>query len=398
MRAGVRPGLAVGSALNGILAYAFFITATHALGPEAAAPVSVLWTYWSFAAAALTFPIQHWIAHSVALHEGESAVRAALRGLAVATLAVAASAGVAAFLLRDPLFHRSDAGFPALVAAVTLASGFVGVVRGGLAARARFTALGVSLAAENGVRWIGALVLIGVGADTSTSFGVCLAVGGLIGLAWPSAVAFRQTGREADREFPLAFLGGAAGGQVLGQVVLTGGPVALALGGGSPSQVTALFAALALFRAPYTLALGLLAQLTGALTTFLATGPNRFAHVRRALIAGAAAGTGLAAVVGAVAGPDLLPLVFGDEVRLSWRLSAVIAVGSAFALANLVATVAVIARGATGAIPRGWLVGLIAGAATFAALTPASALTATCCAFLAAEAATFAAIVWVSRR
>ena len=57
--------LAVGSLLNGLLAYVFFATVTRALGAEAAAPVSVLWAYWSFAAAALAFPLQHWAARSV---------------------------------------------------------------------------------------------------------------------------------------------------------------------------------------------------------------------------------------------------------------------------------------------------------------------------------------------
>ena len=54
--------LAVGSATSGLLAYVFFAIVTRALGSEGAAPLSVLWAYWSFAGAALTIPIQHWIA------------------------------------------------------------------------------------------------------------------------------------------------------------------------------------------------------------------------------------------------------------------------------------------------------------------------------------------------
>ena len=45
-----------------MLAYVFFAAVTRALGAEAAAPVAVLWAWWSFAGAALTFPLQHWIA------------------------------------------------------------------------------------------------------------------------------------------------------------------------------------------------------------------------------------------------------------------------------------------------------------------------------------------------
>ena len=68
--------LAVGSAVNGALAYVVFSLASHALGAEAAA-VSVLWTFWAFTAAAVTFPAQHWITRPVIAH-GEGAVRRVL--------------------------------------------------------------------------------------------------------------------------------------------------------------------------------------------------------------------------------------------------------------------------------------------------------------------------------
>ena len=53
----------------------------------------------------------------------------------------------------------------------------------------------------------------------------------------------------------------------------------LAVAGGAPAEVTALFAGLALFRAPYTLAVGLVAALTGRLTTLVVQG--RRAALRR---------------------------------------------------------------------------------------------------------------------
>ena len=68
--------LAAGSVVSGLLAYVLFALLTRGLGAEAAAPVSVLWTQWTFAAAALTFPLQHWVTRSmVAGHAGD--VRAA---------------------------------------------------------------------------------------------------------------------------------------------------------------------------------------------------------------------------------------------------------------------------------------------------------------------------------
>ena len=85
--------LGVGAALSGVLAYVFFALVTQVLGPVRAAPVSVLWAYWSFAGAALTFPLQHWVSRSVPAHDGERSVREALPGVALVSVGLAALAG-----------------------------------------------------------------------------------------------------------------------------------------------------------------------------------------------------------------------------------------------------------------------------------------------------------------
>ena len=98
---GLRSGplLALGSAANGVLAYVFFALTTRALGAEAAAPVSVLWAWWAFAAAAFTFPAQHWIARSVSTHRGEVGVRTALPRVGCLVLLVSVLVGAGSWLL-----------------------------------------------------------------------------------------------------------------------------------------------------------------------------------------------------------------------------------------------------------------------------------------------------------
>lgn len=386
--------LAAGSALSGVLAYVFFVIATRALGATAAAPVSVLWTYWSFAAAALTFPVQHWIARSVAAQKGgEGAVHDALPRVALGVAVAALVSGLLAWLGRDALFHRTDPWFPLLVVCVTLGSGFIGVVRGGLSARHRFVSVAWALVAENALRCLAALVLVAIAAHASLSFGICLAMGSLVGFCWPSSFRFSAEGGHASSESPLAFLGGAAGGQLVGQAILTGGPVLLALSGGSPAQVTALFAALALFRAPYTLALGLVSQLTGRLTTLVVEGAHDELRRVRFTILGATAGlVVVAGALGALTGPLLLPRIFGEHVRIDWLPSTLVAVGSALALANLVTTISILAQSRSHAIARAWILALVGGAGAFVVI-PASPLLRTCLVFAAAEAVAFAALV-----
>ena len=381
--------LAFGSAVSGLLAYVFFALVTRALGSEAAAPVAVLWTYWSFAGAALTFPLQHWIARSVSAHGGERSVREALPGVLWLTLGATAVTTAVTWLARDQLFHSGQTWFPLLVGAVTLGSAVTGVVRGVLTARRRFAAVGAGLVAENGIRCLGALVLWVAGVDDPVAFGVCLLAGYAGSAAWPGAFRLARTGSSGDGESPLAFLGGTGGAQVLGQAVLTGGPVVLVLAGGTASEVTALFAGLALFRAPYTLALGLVATLTGWLTRLVvAERREELRRVRRGLVLLTVVGAAGAALVGALAGPWLLQLVFGGDVSLSASLTLLLAVASTVAMANLVATLVVLAHGRALALVRWWVVALVPGAVLFA-FADLSALDRTCWAFLVVEVAAF---------
>lgn len=384
--------LAAGSVLNGLLAYVFFALSTRHLGAADAAAVSVLWTYWSFAAAVLTFPLQHWIARTVAADRHEGSVRAALPRIGQLVLGVGLLSGLVAWLGRDLLFHRDDLWFPLLVASVTVGSGFIGVVRGGLAARHRFVGSAIVMVGEGGTRVLLATLLVLLGMRANVGFGAALAAGALAGMWFPSAYLFdrdrsgraRTTGAPAS---PVAFLGGAGGGQLVGQAILTGGPILLAVAGGTPAQVTALFAGLALFRAPYTVAIGLVSQITGRLTTLLVAGHfAALARVRAVVAAATVVGAAGAAGVGYVWGPWLVRLIFGDTVILPADVSMLVAVGSTLALGNLVTTVALLAQDRAHAVARAWVLSLGAGAVAFAATVTLEPMDRTVWAFLVAEA------------
>jgi O-antigen/teichoic acid export membrane protein len=385
--------LGAGSALSGLLAYVFFALVTRTLGAETAAPVTVLWTYWGFAAAALTFPLQHWIVRTITAHGGEDPVRSALPRLALVVVVVAGFMGTVAWLLREPLFRREDVWFPLLVAGVTLGSAWVGVLRGVLVARERFLAVAWALVAENLVRCLAAAGLMIAGVTAGYAYGVVLLAGQMVGLLWPSSFRLGSKRTRPSGRAPWAgFVGGAAGGQVIAQTVLIGGPVVVALSGASAAEVTALFAGLALFRAPYTLALGVVSQATGKLTSMVVAGRSAaLRKVRLGIALLTVLGAGVAAAVGGLAGPGLVRVVFGPDVDLKPDLSLLIAVGSAVALGNLALTVLVMAHNRAGAAFRAW-VPAAATAAVVLAFAGGSATQATSWAFVAAEAAAFVAL------
>lgn len=382
--------LAAGAVLSGLLAYAFFAMTTRALGSEAAAPVSVLWTYWSFSAAAFTFPIQHWVARAVAAHRDENDLRFALPRLSVVVAVTALVIAVASWFARDQLFHRGGVAFPLLVLGVTVGSAVMGLTRGTLTARRQFGRLTAVLVAENAVRCVGAAVLLVTGVDSPVVFGIALLVGHLVVLGWPGALRLRPASPRVSTESALRILSAASGGQLLSQAVLTGGPVLLALGGGGAVEVTAMFAGLALFRAPYTFALGLVSQLTGVFTTWAVERRlDLLSRARTVLIVAAGAVVAVGAVLGATIGPGLIRLVFGDDVRLHAHDTALVAAGSSVALANLVLGLLVLALGRADGVARSWTGALVVGAVVFAALPVDTALDRTCWTFLAAQVAAF---------
>ena len=359
--------LAIGSAVSGLLAYLLFALTTRALGVAEAGPVSVLWSYWAFAGAAITFPLQHWVARTIIAH-GEGAVRHNVPGLIGVLVVLSVLAGALAWLAREPLFHRPDFWFPAMVAAVTFGSGAIGAVRGGLSARGRFRAVAWSLVAENGLRCLCVAVLLATGDDRVVAYGLCLVAGHLVAF-WPSAL--RLSNETTDDEAPNAFsfLASASLAQLIGQCVLTGGPVVLALAGGSPRQVTTLFVTLALFRAPYILALGMVAQLTTRVTALVVDG--RFAvlsMMRRRLRVATAVVVVLAVAGGAWLGPWVLQLVFGKDVVVGSLPTAVVAAGCTVAVANLLVMVSALAQSSSGAVARAWLLAVTVAALAFAAL------------------------------
>lgn len=373
------------------MAYLFFALATRALGSEAAAPVSVLWAYWSFAGAALTFPLQHWTTRSVAAHGGEGAVRSALPGVAGLAVLVAVLAGGASWLVRDQLFGSDEPWFPLLVAGVTLGSAAMGMTRGVLSARERFHQVAASLFAENAIRCLVGAGLVVAGVEDPVAYGLALLAGYVVVLYPPVwRLASTGTGRH---ESPLAFVGGTAVGQLLGQTVLTGGPVVLALASGAPADVTALFAALALFRAPYTLALGVVASVTGWLTRLVVERRADVLRRTRLRLLSATAAVSVAALgLGWWLGPWALRLVFGPDVSMAGELTALIAVGSTIAMTNLVVTLVVVAHGRTARLSLCWAAAMVPGVLVFA-LLDLPALERTSWAFVVVEAAALVLLV-----
>jgi len=351
--------LAGGSVANGLLAYVFFALTTRSLGAEQAAPVAVLWSYWALSAAVLTFAVQHWVIRTLA-HDGHGGtVAASLPRIVAGGVVLSVLAGLVAYAFRETLFDVDGIAFPAMIAGVTAGSLFVGLVRGALAGRQRYRATAASLAGENLVRVVVAILVAAAGGGAE-AFGVAMVVGSLIGLVWLSSLRFDAPEPAHAVGNPMALLSGVAGGALLAQVALTGAPIVLAVIGGASAEVTSLFVALAVWRAPYLVAIGVTPQLTTAFTRLVVQRRVRLLARLRVVVVGAVAvGAGLAALIGTTVLTPVLHFVFGSDVELSGVQLALLGAGTAVALGNLVLLLMLLALGRSRVAAIGWVAALV---------------------------------------
>lgn len=375
--------------MSGLAAYLFIAIGTRSVGSDAFAAVSVLWTLWAMSAAVFTFPVQHWVIRTFEADGGEGRVRKALPNLLMASLLLGALLGAVSWAFRSPFFASEGWAFPALAAAIPLGSVLMGLNRGVLSARRRFTSTAMAIAGENLIRTAAALVV-----SAAVGLGVALIAGFSIALLWPSSLKLESSGSQHLQLSPLAFVGGVAGGSLIGQIVLTSGPLLLALAGGSPAQVTGLFSALALFRAPYMVAMGIAPRLTAGLTRLaLDEGSAALRRLTGRSMWAALALTSAAGTIGAGLGPRLLTTVFGADVALPAVTVAVVAMASAVALCSLYLTLLMVATGRAAAVSVSWAVGATAGA-VYLLLGLGDPLDTVAGGFLVAEVVALAAIAY----
>lgn len=374
-----------GSIVNGLAALGFIALGTRSVGAAAFAPVANLWVFWAISAAVLTFPIQHWVIRQIEVDGHTGGVRRALPYLAGFTLAIAGVEAAVAAALRGDVFAGGSWVWPLMVFGVAFGAGYLGMLRGLLAGAGRYHAAALVIGGENVLRVAAAAVLMAA-ADDPALLGLALLAGPLIGLPFPGA--HRLGSREPEQRPPTRLLGAAASAVLVAQVVLNGGPPLLAVLDGADLAVTALFSALALFRAPYLLALGLSVRATAPLTRSLATGGTGWVRRMSGLVVAASFALAAAAFFAArPLGPPLIRGFFGPDTAPASDVTGWLAAGCVLALGGLAVTVVLIAAARQLALTGSWLLALAVGAAVAAAAGSLDPLDRVVAAFVAAEGA-----------
>jgi hypothetical protein len=353
--------LGVASLVNGLAAYGFATTATHAFGTADAAPVVALWTIWLVVTAALTFPIQHWIV----LRGAER--RVPTRMLAVTTVAAAVVVGAGSFAFRHLFFDARSIAYPLIAAGIALGSVPIGVCRGRLIALGHVSRTAMILAVENIIRLVAGLCVVALDGSVA-AFSATILTGYLVLVAYPRRQASASSDADGDASFREAVrsVGLVGASTLVAQLVLTGGPLVVAASGASSTIVTATFATLAVARLAYLATVGASLRFTAALAELRDAAALR--RIGWGVSAGGFALVPVAALAAAVVGPELIGVLFGKGSELPTSSTVLIAVGSVLAVTSLLLLLVAFAAGRAPLVFATWMVAATVGVVVYAAL------------------------------
>jgi O-antigen/teichoic acid export membrane protein len=368
-----------------VLAYAYQLVGGRLLGPEAFAPVSVLWTLMFLTGTVALTPIEQYVARE-ATADRRVLARTSWPLLALAA-ATAVAAGAFTTLTRDALF-RGEAMFIAVAAVLVATTAPLFLIRGLAIGRRRFDRYGAMLSLEGvGRLVIGGLGLLVVGGPAGWAWGIGL--GPVLGLLAAPRGLDRLAAAPASGRAG-AFLAPYVGASAASQVLIAGAPLAVAALGAGPATISIVFVTFTLFRAPVTIVYLLQGRLLNAVVRLqLAGATDRLARTRRRILTAGLAAIASAGAVAWLVGPEVVGLLYGDEFRPDRTVAALAATGVAgAALAQLLGQL-LVAEGRTAALALRWTAGL-AVAAVLLVVTPSRPAVAVGIAF-AAGAVTAAA-------
>lgn len=350
--------MVAGGLIGAVGAYLFQVYGGRALGPEAFAPVSVLWTLFFILATILMVPVEQYVTREVA--SGRKALPHDLIPAGVMTAIGAVVGGGFVLVNLDSLFEGSwqyVAQIVLLIAGYALL--FIG--KGILAGTRRFADVGWVMIVETAARLVAGIIAIQLVAS-GESLGWAMVVGGfaVLGLRWWR----RDTGDSQQRAAPAAqFLGGYAGGSASSQILLASAPIAVAILGADPALVSIVFVTFTLFRAPLTLIYALQGRILPYLVGLAGSHDHAaLARIAKRVVIGGALLAGLGGLVGWLIGADVVALLYGGEFTPQATVAGLAAAGVMAAAAAQVAGQVLVAEARTTRLALAWLGGLSVGA------------------------------------
>jgi O-antigen/teichoic acid export membrane protein len=356
--------MVAGGLIGAVGAYIFQVYGARALGPEAFAPIGVLWTAFFIIATVLLVPVEQYVTREVA--SGRKAIpHDLLPAMSVAALGALLGGGFVLFTM-ERLFAGSWE-YVAQIVLLMIGYGLLFVGKGVLAGGRRFADVGWILVVETVVRLAAGVVAIQLVASAE-SLGWAMVLGGfaVLGMRW---WRFDQGDPRARAAPASRFLGGYVGATSSSQVLLGAAPIAVAALGADPALVSIVFVTFTLYRAPLTLIFALQGRILPYLVGVAGSGDgHRLGRYARGVVffgGGLALAGGL---VGWLVGPEVVTFLFGEEFAPSSTVAALAAAGVMAAAAAQIAGQVLVAEARTSRLAGAWFGGLLVAVAALLVL------------------------------
>jgi O-antigen/teichoic acid export membrane protein len=357
-----------GLVIAGLASYGFLAISARALGPDAFAPLSVMWIITFLAGPGFFLPVEQEVSRALAhrrangIGGGPVIGRAAQLGGLLAAILVVITLIVSPWMVEH-LFDGSWlllVGF--LLGLVGYYAGHLG--RGTFSGMGRFGAYGLYMGGEGTIRMAFCVALALVGVETVGFYGLAVGIPPLIAVA--IAVSREHNLVEPGPPAPWAELttnlGYLLAGSVFAAFLINAGPITVQLLA-TPDEETlagAFTTSTVIARVPLFLFQAVQASLLPKLAAL--AGAGKFADFRsgfRRLLTVVIA-LGAVAVVGAfLIGPLVIRILFGEEYDLGRRNITMLAASSALYMVGISMSQALIALHGHARVAIGWICGTI---------------------------------------
>lgn len=395
--------LVLGSLVGGVAAYLFQVVGARALGEEAYAPISTLWTiqylFWSV----FLYAVETYVNREVVLGRiGQTMSASAILRVGGWVAAVALALTATTWLLREPLFYGVD-DLPVVAGLIVGAFGAFAVVRGRFAGSGRFKIYGLVTASESVIRLVLA-VAVALVAATTRALAWIMPVGAFAAAGWWLLLGRRRADLREELERPQEpprsgrFLVLTTATNAAVQVLLAGAPLVVVALEAGPAEVSIVFVTMTAARVPVVLALGGL--LSRMLPTFVRVLEERGDAAGAGMSDRIGLGTFLVAAVAALAGgllgSPLIALFFGGGFAPPWWFAAATGGGVVLGTGGMLLNQLLIARGLEHRLPAPWFAGLAAGALAVA-VTGGTPIVRVAAGFVVGEVVAVAAVTVAAR-
>ncbi|MEN8237677.1 MAG: sugar transferase, partial [Actinomycetota bacterium] len=337
--------IVLGSLVAGLGGYAYQFIGGRSLGEHGFAPIGVLLTAHFLAFVVVLLPIEQFVIRRLTI--GFRGWVVPVRALALVASTATAAALVVGVAGDDYFTSRRE--FVMFVLLTVVLHFFFAVGRGYLAGYRRFRAYGYVSASASILRVIlaiGVAILI----PTVTGFAWAHILGPLVIVFWrpwrvPDYVDDRE-GRRSSSESERGLLTGLVLSAAASQALLLAGPLVASRLGATAAEFSVTYATLLIARAPLTLGYNLIARILPPFTEMAHRGERKeLRSWARGIAVAAVVLSFFGAVAGALLGPVLVSVAFGQGFAPAPNVAAIAGAGVVLAAGGLFIGQILVARG-----------------------------------------------------